>query len=320
MKQKNLFLPIIILFLAVSCKNSVSEDIAGGGESIGNGTTKVVTFSLNEEQISTSQGENPMTRADGDPKTYYGINVYQQADKGKEKYAYGLFDSTNDMSLIMEEGSKYSIECVEIRDDEDAVLNKSNHLYYPFFRDHEPGEITNKFILSSTTNNDEMTNGYFSITEKDTIKFPRVYTYYGTLDNFDPSEANTVSLDMRRAVFGLRFKIEPPKDGSADLNFLNTYHILISAGDEPYDKQYIYSFHNIKKAVVEGYNGQITPGIIWTYSNGKVIKRNFKVNIARNTITTVEISFSGASPTGISLKEESSDFNSQDTSYTVGNN
>lgn len=321
MKKTILFLPIMVLcFLATSCKNSVSEELAGGGEIEGEGTTKVVKLRFNEEQLSTSQGQDPMTRADGDAKTYYGINVYKQTDKGNTKFAYGLFDNTNDMNLLLEEYDKYTIECVEIRNAEDTVFHKANKFYYPFYRDNEPGELTNKFISSSTINNDEMTSGDFSINEQDTVEFPRVYTFYGELGNIDPSKSDEVTLDLRRAVFGIRFKVTPPKDGSVIIRYLNDYEINIKAGDEPYDHQSIYSFHRITKACAEGYNGYISPAVIWTYSTGKVVKEIIKVNLARNTITTVNISFSGASPTGITVNEENSSFDNQDSTYIIGNN
>lgn len=313
------FTMIALSMVVVSCKNSVSEDIAGGYEPQGEGTMKVVRLNFNEEQVSMSQDQTPMTRGDGDVKTYYGINVYQQTDKGNEKYAYGLFDKTDNMNLTLEEGNKYTIECMEIRNSEDTVLHKGNKFYYPFFRNNEPGEITNKFVNSTTINNDVMTNGIFSTSEKDTTRFPRVYTFYGTLENFNPSESDEANIDLRRAVFGLRFKITPPKDGTAVLRYLNDYYITIKAGDEPYDHQSIYTFHKIKQSCKEGYKGSIAPGITWTYSNGKIVVDSLRINIARNTITTVNIGFSGASPTGITFNEENTAFENSETSYTVGN-
>lgn len=319
MKQKLLVLTITMLCLIVtSCKNSVSEDIAGTGDLTGDETTKVVTLNFNEEKISMSQGQEPMTRAGGDAKKYYGINVYEQTDKGKTKYAYGLFDSVSNMSVILEEWNKYSIECVEVCNDEDTVLSKGDRLYFPFFRDNEPGEITNKFVYSTKTNNDVMTDGFFSKTEKDTIKFPKVYTYYGSVENLNPAENDEVSIEMRRAVFGLRFKINPPKDGVATLRYLNDYYITIKAGDEPYDHQSIYSFHLIKNAAKDGYNGGIRPYITWTYSNGTFKEQYLPIKLYRNTITTVEINFSGASPEGITFKEENTSFDNNSTSFTVG--
>lgn len=302
----------------VSCKNTVAEYYSEG-ENGSDGTTKVVKLSFNEEQFSSS--ENPMTRAGGDEagKRYYAINVYQKVDSSYQKLAYGLFDTPDDMSVLLEEGRKYKFECIEIKNNEDTVYHDGNFYYHPFKVGNQPGEITNTFVRSNFVNNDEMASGIFSFSKnaRDSTKYPRVYTYYGTADDFDPATSGNVDISLRRAVFGLHFKITPPKDGTAHLVFLNNWTIDISAGDQPYDKGSIYSFHTIKDAVKDGYNGNVTLRTTWTYSDGTVKNDTYKIHVTRNTTTTVNLDFSGATESGITITEENDEFGSENVSHTV---
>lgn len=319
MKTNLLLLMVAALCLTVtSCKNTVSEDIADpiGGES--DGTTKVVTLNFNEEQVSMSQ--TPMTRGENDAKRYYAINVYSQVDGAYQKYAYGVFNTTAGMSLLLEEGTNYRMDCLEIKEDADTVYHDGEKFYHPFMINKRPSPLTNKFIGSTSTNIDDILNGLVNLTKEDSTRYPRVYTYYGTLEDFDPATSSTASIDLRRAVFGLHFVITPPKDGTATINFLNDKNITVSAGDDTYDSEDIYSFHTIKSAIVDGYGGNTKLKVKWTYSNGTTKQEDVYIPITRNNITTIEMGFSGASPTGISINEDDDELGNTTVTCVIGKN
>lgn len=326
-KSMWLFASLFISMSFFSCTNSVSDYVAGTDEAPA-GATKEIRFSFNEEQVSTST--SPMTRADTEGKAYYAINVYKKDSvnskknsDGYIKYAYGLFDSTNDVSLLLEEGQKYRFECLELRNKTDTVYHDGDKFLAPFRVNEKPGELTNRFVYSSMNNNDEILCGNLSYgkEKKDTTWYPRLYTYYGETTDFDPASSNTVRINLMRSVFGLHFKITPPKDGNAVISFLNDWKINLNSDDDFYDQDEIYSFHTVKNATVDGYNGNIRLFVKWTYSNGTVKRDTVPVHITRNCVTTIEMNFQGATNSDMTLNEDNSTMGTDETvRYTVGGN
>lgn len=321
MSRKSLFfLSVGILLAFSSCTNSVSDSIAEGGETESSHATKLVTLNLNEEQITETSSQSEMTRAGSEGQKYYGINVYKKNGKNYEKYAYGLFNTTDNISVLMEEGEKYKFECVEIRNDKDTVGHDGNRFYYPFIVNRNPGELTNDFVKSKSQNLEQLTSGCLTTGKEinDTTWYPKAYTLYGALTDFDPATSANASIQLNRAVFGINFKITPPKDGTVVIRYLNDWYITLNAGDENYEDESIYSFHQIKPASEEGYNTKLTPAVTWTYSDGTEKKSNFKIPVSRNNITTVELSFSGPAPGGIAFTEDDSDFTRDTVNIVVG--
>ena len=165
------FLTFVSLALFISCTNSVAED---AGTTKGElTTTREVTLKLSEEQVTTSTAPIVRTVA---PKSYYAINVYLKKGDGYEKFAYGLFDSAKDLKIVLQEGKKYKFECVKVENYKDTVYHDGDSYLSPFRVNGKPGALTNTFVYSKNVNNDEMTEGVFSLTDTTTTRYPRVYT------------------------------------------------------------------------------------------------------------------------------------------------
>lgn len=306
-KNVILILTAVVCLFMTSCKNTVSESIVGPTDGDGDETTKLVTLNLNEEQVSMSQDQKPMTRGVTDGHKYYAINVYKVEKNSYSKYAFGLFESADNMAILLKNGDKYKFECKEIRTDEDSIYHEGDMYYYPFMRNGAPGKLTNSFVYSTTENTDNMASGTVSLNKTDTTYFPRMYTYYGQLDNFDPATSNSVTLKLSRLVFGIHFKITPPNDGSVVISFLRDKKITLKAGDAVYDHESIYSFHLLDKAMADGYTGKIVPAFYFTYSNGTKRTETISFNIKRNTMTTVNVDLTKTQYDGISIDEENGD-------------
>lgn len=295
-------LTLVSLGLFTSCTNSVADDAGTTkGESA---TTREVTLKLSEEQVTTSTtSTTPMVRAVA-AKSYYAINVYVKKGKGYEKFAYGLFDSPKDLKIVLQEGKKYKFECVKVENDKDTVYHDGDSYLKPFQVNGEPGTLTNRFVYSKEVNNDGMTEGVFSLTDSKTTRYPRVYTNYGELIDYDPATADSAKIPLRRSYFGLHFVVEPPKDGYVVFKYLENYSFEVHAGNATFDQNDIYTFHQIVNSTKEGYGGNIKLYSYWYSSNGAVSRDTTLIPLTRNTITTVNVSLHGSTPAGIGVSEE----------------
>lgn len=293
------FLTFVSLALFISCTNSVAEDAGTTkGEST---TTREVTLKLSEEQVTTSTA--PIVRAVA-PKSYYAINVYLKKGDGYEKFAYGLFDSAKDLKIVLQEGKKYKFECVKVENYKDTVYHDGDSYLSPFRVNGKPGALTNTFVYSKNVNNDGMTEGVFSLTDTTTTRYPRVYTNYGELVDYDPATADSATIPLRRSYFGIHFVVEPPKDGYVVFRYLENYSFVVHAGDATYDQNEIYTFHQIVNSTKEDYGGNIKLYSDWYSSNGTVIGDTTLIPITRNTITTANVTLHGSTPAGIGVSEE----------------
>lgn len=323
-KMGKFALPLVALaltLLASSCTNNVSDSVADSGTEVEEGATKEVSLNLNEEDVSTSTGSDPLTRADTDEgNSYYAVNVYKKTNGSYKKYAYGLFNSTSSMSLFVEEGQRYKFECVKIQDKTDTLYHDGDEFLRPFRVNGKKGKLTNSFTYSSTVNNNEMTRGMVNLSPNDSIKFARIYALYGMTDDFDPSESSTVSLTLMRSYFGLHFKITPPKDGNATLRFLEQWFIDIKNGDEPYDKGDIYIFPDMVQGSKANFSGHVRLFTTWTYSNGDVKKDTVLIPYTRNAMTTINMSFKGSTSSSVNIGEEDGEMGSENFDYIMGSN
>ncbi len=331
MKTKPIFTLLILLCLTVlsSCENGINDE--DGTEEV-SGTThkkvkKTIRLSCDEETVSMT--ETPMTKAAGKTRTdetagrrYYGINVYEETDTGLVRYAYGLFDSREAMTLTLVEGSRYKIECLGIRTGVDTLYHEDAKFFLPFvLGDNKSAKLANKFTYSKKNNIASLASGRYRITQNYTSWHPEMYTYYAELSGVDPSSVDegVLQFTLKRAVFGLHFIVEPPGSGSATLTYLNSVRrISVKAGGETYDHEGVYSFHTVTEAWRDGYSGSTTLRVNWTYSDGTQRRDSVVVPISRNTMTTVRVSFPGPRDSSVGITEEDGEMSADTISWTFG--
>ena len=265
--------------------------------------TRVVTICPIEEHVGVT--ETPMTRGVV-PGKVYAVNVFQKKGKMKSysKYAYGLFADPSKMSIILTEGCKYRIECLIVQDDDEAVYNNNGEYLAPFLHGKRlPTKIGDTFVKSTSENFNKLNRGITNISATDSVKCPKVYKQYCVIEDFDPASSESITLNMRRAVFGLHFKITPPAEGTLTIEYL-ARTITVKSSDPVYDKSSVYSFNLIDAAIAEGYHGDITMKMKWKKGDDTVEVYSKNITLKRNTITTIEISATGPDPHGFLFKEE----------------
>lgn len=281
-------------------------------------SSKAIALNFNEEQVSMSQ--DPLTRGvTNEVKKYYGINIYEKVDSTYKKYAYGMFDGTSQISAILNEGKKYKVEVMELKNDEDTVYHEGNKFYAPFLIDNKnPATLTNSFTYSSSANLVGIAKGLtkYGKAKGDTTLYIRAYRYYGVLEDFDPSGGNSLAMTLRRTIFGLHFQIIPPEYGSVHMVYLNDHFIDISAGDEEYDHESIYSFNSLAKACNDGYKADIHLRAIWTANEDTIVNQRISIPVARNNVTNVKLNFRGPKSVDGSFNEENGEMENSSFNWT----
>ena len=309
-----------MLFMAslffVSCEKAVIDetDVSVDGQEV------EVSLSLGGEYLTTS--ESPLSRA-AVSGVVYGLNVYAKKDGSTTyaKYAYGLFDDPAKLQITLRKGYQYRIECTITKDDEDKVYHESGLYAAPFM--NSDGELTqqtqldNQFHYSSVTNLSGLQSGVTNISATDVANYPRMYRYYGKVEDYSPASGTTVNISLKRAVFGLRFKVTPPAEGTVSIESWPTT-FSVNSTDAAYDHASIYTFNQVDKAIVDGYNGDVPVTLTWLHTDGTTKTEKKNINIKRNVMTTVTVDVSSAtSEASISLTEETGDLEQENVDWHV---
>lgn len=302
--------------LFVSCEKAADdEDVSGAS-----GETVSVSLSLGGEYIVAT--ESPLTRA-SDPDVAYGLNVFARKDGTTtySKYAYGLFDDASKIQITLRKGYQYRFECTVTRNDEDQVYHASGLYSAPFL--NSDGELTqqtqldNQFHYSSVTSLSGLQSGVTNITESSVANYPRMYRYYGKLEDYSPVADAAVNISLKRAVFGLRFVVTPPSEGVVKIESWPTT-FSVNAGGAAYDHASVYTFNQVDKAVADGYNGNVPVTLTWQHTDGSLTTETKNINIKRNVMTTVTVDVaSSATNNLVTLTEESGDLTEENVVWHV---
>lgn len=298
-KHLILFLTAILAIGLASCEKAVIDEPGGKKEKV----TKIITINPTEEQIEIS--ESPMTRGIVAGKIY-AVNVFKKKKGAKSysKYAYGLFTDPSKIAVAMTEGYLYKVECMVVQDDGEALYNKDGEYLAPFLHgDVKPTKAGNVFVKSSSENLGSLTKGDTNISESEIAKYPKMYKQYGTVEDFDPSTSDRLTLTMKRAVFGLHFKITPPEEGTLTVSYLFRT-ITVKSTDAACDQSSVYSFYTIDAAAQEDYQGTVSMNLKWEKSDGTTEEDGKEITLKRNTMTNINISAEGPAPKEINITEE----------------
>lgn len=307
-----------LLLFTASCENPV---LNGGGDDPTE--TRIVRMSLSEEQAPVT--EEPLRHLPAKAKEsgrVYAINIYQKSTDASKysKYAYGLFDDPSQMSIALQTGSVYRFECTESRDDQESVFHNENGYASPYRHGGVPTQLENQFVLSSTENFDYVVDGsgkgWVNVTADDSIRCPRMYRYYALVDGFDPSLSETISVELKRAVFGLHLIITPPADGTVSLSYLFR-EATVAAGAEAYDHEAVYSFNQISRACADGYSGEFPFVLTWTRADGTKVTKQSSITLKRNVMTTLNVNVEGRNPSGFRITEENTEMGKETLDWVV---
>lgn len=268
------------------------------------------------------QAQNDELPAPNDNEKIYAVNISYKKKNAKsgtafKPYAYGLFDDASLITIALPDSAVYNIECEESRNGEECIYHEGSVYYAPYYHaKNKPTELTNEFVLSSTETLDSIAWGTTNIDATSTTKYPKRYRYYGTVSNFDASQSETLTIDLRRAIFGLHFLITPPEEGSLTLEYLHRT-IEVKAGDSAYDNVAVYSFNQLANAIQADYTGNVTFTLTWNHENGSSTVSSQVITLKRNVMTVINVSTEGHAKTGFTLNEEEGELTTETVDWLV---
>ena len=311
-------LAIAMAVCFASCEKAILEEGIGKGKQ-GKGKMKTISLKINEE-ITTSETPLFTNRTRGAGNKLYGINVFQKKANSSSytKYAYGLFDDPSKISIVLNENCLYRFECLIVEEGEDGIYLSEDGYMEPFITtSKKPTKVNNSFTKSSSVNFPFPPKGQTTITGNKQVWCPKLIKQYGTLLDFEPKTANTVSLKVKRAVFGLHLTIAPPEEGTLEVSYLDDYKETIKASDPTFEHQAIYSFTQTANAIEDGYNGKFDFVLKWTKSDGTIKTETKAFVLKRNVMTNIKIVIKNPAPSSVAIEEESSEMTNEDIDWTV---
>ncbi len=292
-----------MLSLATSCENS-------------NARPEQPDTPTEPEYVTVSLGLNveldyeyePLTRAE-ENNDLYGIQVYSTPLPATEnaewtKYAYGLFDNTDNLTIKLIRGYEYKFVARMVKDGKDKVEHyASGHYSGPFSHENEPNIstatlISTSFIYGSLGMNylHKNGNGYF---------YHNAESYYGELEGYIPGDNDSkATIELKRTSFGAKFiaKGDFAENGTLEILMENApqLNLNLAEGNEISE---IYTFKNVRAAWLdENYTETESVTLRIAYSDGTTVPLGthniaFKRNIT--TVVNVDLSVGGDSGVGI---------------------
>ena len=279
--------------------------------------------------------DEPLSRATSDD--LYGIQVYSTPNKELgtgatptwTKYAYGLFDNPESISINLLKGYKYKFVATMIVNAKNviqSITTEDNQTAYktPFSHagaEDGPTVLNNTFSYTSNSYMSRIDNGSANVVGHDKIfKRSKTNRFYGELTNFIPSSNNTASIPMKRVSFGASFVAinSIAKSGTLEIQMEDAQNLEIdfTAGllDDFWVKD-IFTFSDVAAAYAKDDYTEIIPVTInWHREDGGTVPLGthditYKRN--RNTIVTILIKKGGAdSELGFAVDEsETTDIN-----------
>ena len=270
------------------------------------------------EYVTVSLGFNveldcdyePLTRAE-ENNDLYGIQVYSTPVPATEnaewtKYAYGLFDSTDNLTIKLLRGYEYKFETVMVKDGKDKLANYDGTRYTgPFCHEMSPNSydgggtsLSTSFIygkLGMRSWGDGGLNDYLN-----------VELYYGELKGYIPGDNDSkVTIELKRTSFGAQFiaKGDYAENGSLEIFMENKTKPQLTLNlDEGNEISGIFSFNDVRAALLdENYTETISVELRIAYSDGTTAPLGthditFKRNIT--TVVNVDLSVGGDSGVG----------------------
>ena len=238
-------------------------------------------------EISIS--ESPLSRASGND--LYGIQVYScpnvDGATTYTKYAYGLFDDTSEMTIKLLEGYKYKFIATMVADGKNKISHATETDIYlaPFKINGSTSEytkITNSFKITNIEYFYGLDSGSTGSQLGHAAGFER---YYGSCD-YIVDDSKSVSIDMKKAVFGAKFIAEGLTEGVLTVKMYRTRDILITHPEASYEN--IFTFDKLSST--DNYSEKINTVISWTKADGVVVPLGtHNITFKRNVLTTVTI-------------------------------
>lgn len=321
---------LLCILLFAACEKPVLENY-DGGKKTGKGKdklTRVVRIRPTELRVETidepleTKGQllsRGVTDNEKGKKRLYAVNVYEKKpnDEGYSMYAYGLFTNPSKIAVKMNVENLYKVECLIVEEGADKLYSSNEGYSAPLTHGAKKAtKAQNSFVFSKEENFNEIKKGETKIADARTILYPRLVKLYGNFEGFSPKATKELTVDMKRTVFGLRFKVTPPDEGKLVIDYVG-WRIALDSTSPAYDDMATYSFYNIEKACQDDYQSTVEVKIVWTKADGTVEQESKQLTLKRNVMTVVDIKVEGPKARNIMFKEEAAEMTTENVDWRL---
>ena len=287
-----------MLSLATSCENSSAfpEQPTTPTE------PEYVTVSLGVDFVDLDVTYEPLSRAQKS-KDVYGIQVYSAVPTSGEydwqPFAFGVFDSTDNLTINLLKGYEYKFVATMIKDAKEKLIW---HEYWgddEYVDNHEYfySTISDNFTYGISDGGYSLQHGYTFLPIEDgcsgNYHHPNVERYYGELEGYTPTDnGGKAKIQLKRTSFGAKYiakgknatngTLEIIMDGAPQLNLNLAESNQISE---------IYTFLYVREAWLENnYSETITVLLRLVREDGTTVPLGtHNLTFKRNATTVVNI-------------------------------
>lgn len=297
--KKTLF-SLLVSAILISC-GSENEPTLLPTEPLEPNQPKEYIVSLGFSGEITDITEMPLSRAV--TNDLYGIQVYFKPTNSNENYkpyAYGLFDDKSNMNIKLLEGYKYKIASTMIVNGKNIIFQDFEEKYstHPFVLSSIEGTeytgITNAFVTNLSYYFHYLASGGAGLKDYKTYYRANTDRYYGEYLDYTPTENGSISVNMKRVVFGAKFVTEGLTEGKIKIKIEEAPEIYITYGEST-EVEDIFTFANPSyshdsKWTQDNYSETIPVSISWEKSDGAVIPLvSQDITFKRNIKTTITV-------------------------------
>ena len=266
------------------------------------------------EYVTVSLGLNveldyeyePLTRAE-ENNDLYGIQVYSTpvpATEGAEwtKFAYGLFDTTDNLTIKLIRGYEYKFETIMVKDGKDKVRSSTGNYLDPFSHEHATNGYSDTPLSTSFIygNLGMQKWGKWGLN-----KYLNVELYYGELEGYIPGDNDSkATIELKRTSFGAKYivKGDYAENGTLEILMADAPQLNISLA-ESNEVSEIYSFKVVRAAWLdENYTETVPVLLRIAYSDGTSAPLGtHDITFKRNTTTVVNVDLSLGGENGVGI-------------------
>lgn len=266
------------------------------------------------EYVTVSLGLNveldyeyePLTRAE-ENNDLYGIQVYSTPVPATEnaewtKYAYGLFDTTENLTIKLIRGYEYKFETIMVKDGKDKVRALTGRYDGPFMHQHSNSgysdtPLSTSFIYGKLGMSEWGKSGLF--------EHLNVELYYGELVGYIPGDNDSkATIELKRTSFGAKYiaKGDYAENGTLEIHMTYAPQLNLSLA-ESNEVSEIYTFRNVRAAWLdENYTKTESVTLRIAYSDGTTAPLGtHDITFKRNTTTVVNVDLSLGGENGVGI-------------------
>ena len=252
----------------------------------------------------------------------YGIQVYQAPDieqeEGKSttwaRYAYGLFDNADDITIQLLKGYKYKFVATMVVDGQNKIWHYTytdgigyNHPFWLSGGSYSYARPSNKFDYQSTIYFvSELRSGatfLHGVSSNSSFSHPNTGRFYGELEDYIPdSNGDKAKIKMKRTSFGAKFiaKGKLAKSGTLEVQMTGAPKMELALSNSDNQISDIFTFSNVKAAWADNqYTETIAVTFNWIRTDGTTLPLGtHDVTYKRNATTVVQVNIENEANAG----------------------